>query len=296
MSLTTIASRPFAASLPRAQLDASRAVLGGEADERLAVAAPRGEPGEHVGGRLELQLQALAPGLLDLASAGAAGVKSATAAAISSTSQAGNSRSQAACSSAARRRRAARDAGGRRQRDVRGDAASPARRARAPPRASARPMRPEELLPRKRTLSIGSRVPPAVTSTRSPRAAAAAAPSPDRRRDAAARAPPRRRPAAARGSARRPMPCSPLRGQPARAGLDDRARRARAAAQVGLRGRVLVHAVVHRRRDHAAGSAAASAQLRQQVVGQARARAWRSCSPRPARSGTRRRWRRAPGG
>ncbi len=35
--------------------------------------------------------------------------------------------------------------------------------------ASAKPMRPEELLPTKRTLSIGSRVPPAVTSTLSPR-------------------------------------------------------------------------------------------------------------------------------
>ena len=67
MSLTTTASRPLATSLPRARVDRAVAVLGGEADQRLAVAALRGEAREHVARRLELELQALAPGLLDLA-------------------------------------------------------------------------------------------------------------------------------------------------------------------------------------------------------------------------------------
>ena len=42
-------------------------------------------------------------------------------------------------------------------------------RAAVAPSARARPIRPEELFAMKRTLSIGSRVPPALTSTRSPR-------------------------------------------------------------------------------------------------------------------------------
>ncbi len=55
------------------------------------------------------------------------------------------------------------------QRDVGGDHRHLGASAQARPAASARPMRPEELLPTNRTLSIGSRVPPAVTSTLSPR-------------------------------------------------------------------------------------------------------------------------------
>ena len=86
-------------------------------------------------------------------------------------------------------------------------------------------MRPEELLPTKRTLSIGSRVPPAVTSTFRPR-------RPERRGGACARAG-RRAPArtrrAARGLGQAPDALLALRRQPPDVGLDDRSRRARAA-------------------------------------------------------------------
>ena len=50
-------------------VDRGLAVLGGEADERLARRGACGEPGEHVGGRLELELQGSRAGLLDLARA-----------------------------------------------------------------------------------------------------------------------------------------------------------------------------------------------------------------------------------
>ena len=43
MSLTTIASRPLARELLARELDGALAVLGGEADERLARAPARGE-------------------------------------------------------------------------------------------------------------------------------------------------------------------------------------------------------------------------------------------------------------
>ena len=77
-------------------------------------------------------------------------------------------------------------------------------------------MRPEELLPTNLTLSIGSRVPPAVTSTRRPRQPAAGAVvlsgsagvPPERDRTPASAASHALR--SCSGSARRPTPCSPL--------------------------------------------------------------------------------------
>ena len=66
MSLTTTASRCLRSSLPRPRSTAPVAVLGGEAHERLAGAAEAAERGEHVGGRLELDGEALEPGLHDL--------------------------------------------------------------------------------------------------------------------------------------------------------------------------------------------------------------------------------------
>ena len=92
----------------------------------------------------------------------------------------------------------------------------------------------------KRTASIGSRVPPAVTSTRSP-----------------SRSPPGLAASAAStaasssgGSGSRPIPHSP--GDPSAPvpGLEhDRAALAQ-RGEVGLRRGVLVHRVVHRRREH----------------------------------------------
>ena len=66
-------------------------------------------------------------------------------------------------------------------------------------------MRPEELLPRNLTLSIGSRVPPAVTSTLRP---AQLRPARDPPAPSAARTSSQTASSSA-GSARRPTPCSP---------------------------------------------------------------------------------------
>ena len=72
MSLTTIASSPLASSFRAPSATASLAVLGGEADQRLARAAALGQPGEHVAGGLELELRRSRPAFLSLPSSGAA--------------------------------------------------------------------------------------------------------------------------------------------------------------------------------------------------------------------------------
>jgi hypothetical protein len=126
---------------------------------------------------------------------GLAGLKSATAAAISNTSQRPNSCSHAPASSAALSTRSTRTPRG---------ASSPTFAAirvtlaprRAASAASARPIRPEERFPMKRTLSIGSRVPPAVTSTRSSLIIGVASSRSHASRISA-------------GSASLPIPCSP---------------------------------------------------------------------------------------
>ena len=83
------------------------------------------------------------------------------------------------------------------------------------------------------------------------------------------------------GGARRPAPVSPSASSPC-SGPTITAPRAPQQLDGGLRGRVLPHAHVHRRRDdEAAGQR--QRRLGQHVVGQARARAWRACSPSTAR-------------
>ena len=134
--------------------------------------------------------------------------------------------------------------------------------------ASAIPIRPLERLPMKRTESIGSRVPPAVTRTRrpfqGPGSAAGERRFGQRRRTAAAG---ERRP---RSAPSRPVAAGQCRldprqqllrvGQPAAAALAARGEEALArldhldpalaqGRQVGLGGGVGVHAVVHRRGD-----------------------------------------------
>ena len=86
----------------------------------------------------------------------------------------------------------------------------------------------------KRTASIGSRVPPAVTSTRRPVEVAARRRRPPR---------PRRAAPVARAAARAALP---ERAERADAGLEHGRRRARAACDVVLGRRVLPHRVVHR--------------------------------------------------
>ena len=162
---------------------------------------------------------------------------------------------------------------------------SPRRRAGRPRSASARPIRPLERLPMKRTESIGSRVPPAVTRTRSP------SHGPARRRqqrlDLGQQALGRR--AAGRRRARRARRARPPR---ARSRVTPRSRSVARFAWVAAS---RVHAVVHRRGDERAAPCRRgtrwSASSRR-----SRRRAWRSCWPTPARPGRRRRWRPARGG
>ena len=109
----------------------------------------------------------------------------------------------------------------------------------------------------------------------------------------ACRARPRPSRGCAAGSASRPTPHSPLRGEPAAVGLDDR-RAARAQqAEVVARGGcsymwLFIAGATHQRRG--AGQRRAG----QQVVREPVRRAWRACWPRRARCRTRRRAAPAP--
>src|SRR4051794_5487176 len=107
------------------------------------------------------------PPFLILFASGAAGRKSEPAAAISSTSASANAaRVAASSSSAVSTRTTAAPSGGSMATFAATNVTSAPRR--TPSAARATPMRPDERFPTKRTESMGSRVPPAVTSTRSP--------------------------------------------------------------------------------------------------------------------------------
>ena len=99
-------------------------------------------------------------------------------------------------------------------------------------------MRPDERLPTKRTLSMGSRVPPAVTRTRSP--SQGRAPAGTTASTAAS---------SSAGSGRRPAPHSRLEASAPDAGLQRRHAALAQRREVGPRRGVLPHCVVHRRRD-----------------------------------------------
>ena len=265
MSLTTIASRPLRVELVAAVGDRALAVLGGEADERLARRGGAAASAARTSvGALQRERRAVAPVLLDLAlRPRRPGRKSATAAAISSTSAVGElaPRRRPAARRRSRRRRSA-TRGSRGERDVGGDDRDLRRRSAAASSASGEAHPPAGAVADEAHASIGSRVPPAVTSTRRP--------SQGRRRRR--RRPPRRRPAARRGSARRPTPHSPLEASAPVPGSMHRHAALAQQREVGLRGRVLVHVVVHRRARRAAGSVAASAAL----VRRLSARPWAS--------------------
>ncbi len=150
--------------------------------------------------------------------------------------------------------------------------------------ARAMPIRPLERLPMKRTGSIGSRVPPAVTRTRSPSQGRSPAGSdgldPGQQQLGVGQA------AAAELAAR---------GELALLGLDHLDAALAQRRQVGLGRRVGVHAVVHRR-CHQARRRAGEEGGGQHRVGGAGWPAWRSCWPRRARPGRRRSGRPARGG
>ena len=155
---------------------------------------------------------------------------------------------------------------------------------RAASSASAKPMRPEERLPTKRTASIGSRVPPAVDE----HAAAPSRPG-DRRR--------RRERGLDRGEQRGrlgqpPDPPLPRRAERARARLQDD----RAAARAAWPGWPASRGARTSRRSSPARRAAGAgrrAPRRRAGCRPGRRRAWRACWPTRARPGRRRRSRRA---
>ena len=139
---------------------------GGGGAERPGHAAPTS--GEDVRRRLELERQALAAGQLRRPRR-ARGRKSATAAAMTSAS-AGRADRRTSSDGGAQlggRSRPGRSSApsGSGHLDVGRRRASRGPRGRAPPRRSRRPSCPVERLPMKRTGSIGSGVPPAVTTT-----------------------------------------------------------------------------------------------------------------------------------
>ena len=150
--------------------------------------------------------------------------------------------------------------------------------------ASASPIRPLERLPMKRTESIGSRVPPAVTRTRSPSHDPPAEPA----------GAPRPRPAGGRARAACPHP-SPLATPAPPPRARSPARRARAASPGSpgwRRPRTSGRSSPGRRRAarRRPGTRWSTSSRR------SRRQAWRRCWPTPARSGRRPHWRPAPGG
>ena len=131
-------------------------------------------------------------------------------------------------------------------------AGRPRRRGGGPPRRARRPSGPDERLPTKRTASSGSRVPPAVTSTRLPARLPGASSCSARR-------------AISAGSAIRPTPHSPSAVSPSSGPTSSTPR---ATQRLGVRAgrRVRPHARVHRRRDEHR-PAVGERSLGEQVVG-----------------------------
>ena len=166
------------------------------------------------------------------------------------------------------------DAGRARQRRRWPRRPSPWRRAARPPRRAPSPSSRSERLPTKRTASIGSRVPPAVTRTCS--AVELAAGAAEARLDGGQQL--------GRLGQAADAPLA-RRAERAGAGLEhlDPARAQR--LEVRARRRVLVHRIVHGRSDD---QRLAGTRARRRSAGcrRARRRAWRSCWRRPARSGT----------
>ena len=233
----------LALELRAGALDSLGAVLGGEADEDLSLAALRRGLRQHVGRRARAPPRgSRAPPSRSSRPRGAPGRKSATAAAISRRSTSGRRASVASRSSSAVCTSTYLTPGVLSSAVLAAITVTSAPR-RAASAASAKPIRPLERLPTNRTASSGSRVPPAVTSTRMPSSGRGAPPA---NISIASRI--------AAGSARRPTPHSPRDASGPVPGVDHVHSAVAQHVQVRLRGRVLVHVVVHRGRDAAPGS------------------------------------------
>ena len=274
MSLTTSASRPLAASLPRPCSTRLRRRARRRSPTSVcpSPAAPA-RLGEHVGGRLQRSSRRSRPAFLILPSSGVGGREVGDGGGHQQDVAGGNSCSHAACSSAALTTSTRRTPGGVGQRDVGGHERRPRRPARGP-RPREREAHPPggavadeaDAVDRLARAAGGDEHRRAASGSSAPPPRPAAAPPLGGR----SRAPPRRPRAGCAGSARRPTPCSPSRpGGPRRARRSGAPRAAACRRFAWVAGCSYMR-VVHRRGEHAAGSGAASAQLRQQVVGQAR--------------------------
>ena len=281
-SLRTIRSAPLRSSLPRARSTASPPCSAAKPTIVCPRAALGGERGEDVLGRLQRELQRAGAPQLPLGGRRRRGSRRARRPSAARGWPGTPPRRRRRAGRRSRRRCGGRRPGtaGRRWRR----SGSPPPRASAAAAARAMPIRPLERLPMKRTGSIGSRVPPAVTSTRRPsqgrspagRAASTLASS-------------------SSGSGRRPRPNSPREASLPSSGSITSTPALAQGLEVGLGGGVGVHAVVHRRGD----AAAARCRRGRRWSASSRRRrppAWRSCWPRPARPGRRRSDRRARGG
>ena len=236
-SLRTIRSAPLRSSLPRARSTASPPCSAAKPTIVWPSARLGGERGEDVLGRLQVQLErALARCSLSVGGLGGAEVGRRGGHQQDVRRRRTPRRRRRRAGRWSRRRCAARPAGA-------GSATLAAISVTSAPRAAAAaaraiPIRPLERLPMKRTGSIGSRVPPAVTSTRSPSQG--------------------RSPAGSAASIRRQQPLGlgqaaaavlAARGELALLGLDHLDPALAQRRQVRLGRRVGVHAVVHRRGD-----------------------------------------------
>ena len=166
-SLKTIASRPLRSSFSRARLIASAPCSAAKPTTVCSSVRSRATPASTSSVRSRSSLTASAPSRCIFPASTSAARKSATAAAIRSTWLRLNSVLTASASSAVVSTSILATPAGSASDTLAATTVTSAPR-RAACSASAKPMRPLDRLPMKRTESIGSRVPPALTSTRIP--------------------------------------------------------------------------------------------------------------------------------
>ena len=284
----------LAGELRAAALDAPLAVLGGEADQRLPSRRRAARPASTSAVGSSSSCRRSRPGLLDLARAPARpGGSRRPPRPSAARRRPGTPRSQACCSSAAVPTSRQRDPGGAVSATLaaisvtsapRARAACGEREAHAPRGAVAEEAHAVDRLAR--AAGGDEHAQPAPGSPRAARARRSLRSSRERRLAGGEQLAP------ARPGARRPArPWRPAARRRARRSCTPRSRSVRRFACVAGCSymRLFIAGATTSGQRRPARSCSAGCRP-------ARRRAWRSCSPRPARSGTRRRWRPAPGG